>query len=148
MHNNFFFAVLKEWLIYETNLIPKIITDSLLKILKPRKAFYISAFSAKLTFTMDSFVWAISEITPSVIMRSTKYWEPSLTEAAYLRGEERNIMIVKQTFIEEQLTWEWAVFFKFNEGLFQIIVTAGSTVHCNTLAYSRDSSFSLCYTWI
>lgn len=33
---------------------------------------------------MDSLVWAMSEMTPSVMMRSTKYWEPSFTEAAYL----------------------------------------------------------------
>lgn len=37
-----------------------------------------------LTLTMDSLVWAMSEMTPSVMMRSTKYWEPSFTEAAYL----------------------------------------------------------------
>lgn len=37
-----------------------------------------------LTLTIDSFVWAMSEMTPSVMMRSTKYWEPSFTEAAYL----------------------------------------------------------------
>ncbi|TNN55159.1 hypothetical protein EYF80_034604 [Liparis tanakae] len=33
---------------------------------------------------MDSLVWAMSEMTPSVMMRSTKYWEPSFTDAAYL----------------------------------------------------------------
>lgn len=38
-----------------------------------------------LTLTMDSLVWAISEITPSVTIRSTKYWEPSFTEEAYLK---------------------------------------------------------------
>jgi len=40
-----------------------------------------------LTLTMDSLVWAMSEMTPSVMMRSTKYWEPSFTNAAYLRAE-------------------------------------------------------------
>lgn len=33
---------------------------------------------------MASLVWAISDITPSVMMRSTKYCEPSWTAAAYL----------------------------------------------------------------
>lgn len=42
-----------------------------------------------LTLTMDSFVWAISEITPSVTIRSTKYWEPSFTEEAYLKGKKK-----------------------------------------------------------
>ena len=37
-----------------------------------------------LTLTMASLVWAMSEMTPSVMMRSTKYWEPSWTAAAYL----------------------------------------------------------------
>lgn len=42
-----------------------------------------------LTLTMDSLVWAISEITPSVTIRSTKYWEPSFTEEAYLKGNKK-----------------------------------------------------------
>lgn len=49
---------------------------------------YFQHFSVILTLTMDSFVWAISDITPSVTMRRTKYWEPSFTEAAYLREEK------------------------------------------------------------
>lgn len=40
---------------------------------------------AALTLTMASLVCAMSEMTPSVMMRSTKYWEPSGTAAAELR---------------------------------------------------------------
>lgn len=32
----------------------------------------------------------MSEMTPSVMMRSTKYWEPSCTAAAYLQAHNRN----------------------------------------------------------
>lgn len=46
--------------------------------------------SLVLTFTMASLVWAMSEMTPSVMMRSTKYWEPSCTAAAYLQAQNRN----------------------------------------------------------
>lgn len=31
----------------------------------------------------------MSEMTPSVMMRSTKYWEPSCTAAAYLQARNR-----------------------------------------------------------
>lgn len=39
-----------------------------------------------LTLTTASLVWAMSEMTPSVIISSTKYWEPSVTSAAHLRS--------------------------------------------------------------
>lgn len=39
------------------------------------------------TLTMDSFVWAISDITPSVMMSKTKYCDPSFTDAAYLQNK-------------------------------------------------------------
>lgn len=39
-----------------------------------------------LTLTMASLVWAMSEMTPSVMMRRTKYWDPSSTVAAELGG--------------------------------------------------------------
>lgn len=35
-----------------------------------------------LTLTMASLVWAMSDMTPSVMMSRTKYWEPSCTVAA------------------------------------------------------------------
>lgn len=38
-----------------------------------------------LTLTMASLVCAMSEMTPSVMMSSTEYWEPSCTAAAFLR---------------------------------------------------------------
>lgn len=44
--------------------------------------------SLVLTLTMASLVWAMSEMTPSVMMRSTKYWEPSCTAAAYLQAHD------------------------------------------------------------
>lgn len=56
-----------------------------------------------LTLTMDSLVWAISEITPSVTIRSTKYWEPSFTEEAYLKGNEK-VRKVKQFSIRD--SWQ------------------------------------------
>lgn len=31
----------------------------------------------RLTLTIASLVWAMSEMTPSVMMSSTEYWEPS-----------------------------------------------------------------------
>lgn len=37
-----------------------------------------------LTLTMASLVCAMSDMTPSVMMRRIKYWEPSCTAAAYL----------------------------------------------------------------
>lgn len=37
-----------------------------------------------LTLTIASLVCAMSEMTPSVMMRSTEYWEPSCTSAAFL----------------------------------------------------------------
>lgn len=40
----------------------------------------------QLTLTMASLVCAMSEMTPSVMMRSTEYWEPSCTSAAFLVG--------------------------------------------------------------
>lgn len=40
-----------------------------------------------LTLTMASFVWAMSDITPSVMISNTKYWEPSWTAVAYLDRE-------------------------------------------------------------
>lgn len=43
-----------------------------------------------LTFTMASLVWAMSEMTPSVIMSRTKYWEPSSTAAAYLQWRNQS----------------------------------------------------------
>lgn len=43
---------------------------------------------AALTLTMASLVCAMSEMTPSVMMRSTKYWEPSGTAAAELRDSQ------------------------------------------------------------
>lgn len=39
-----------------------------------------------LTLTMASLVCAMSEMTPSVMMSSTEYWEPSCTAAAFLGG--------------------------------------------------------------
>lgn len=36
--------------------------------------------------TIASLVWAMSEMTPSVMMRRTKYWDPSSTVAAELGG--------------------------------------------------------------
>lgn len=69
----------------------------------------MSTLSAELTCTMDSFVWAISEITPSVIMRRTKYWEPSFTEAAYLREEKQHYNSKKPLYAKE-IIWKIAVF--------------------------------------
>lgn len=40
-----------------------------------------------LTLTMASLVCAMSEMTPSVMMSSTEYWEPSCTAAAFLGGQ-------------------------------------------------------------
>lgn len=40
------------------------------------------------TFTMDSLVWAMSEITPSEMMRRMKYSEPSFINDAYLRKRQ------------------------------------------------------------
>lgn len=40
--------------------------------------------SWQLTLTMASLVCAMSEMTPSVMMSSTEYWEPSCTAAAFL----------------------------------------------------------------
>lgn len=37
-----------------------------------------------LTLTIASLVCAMSEMTPSVMMSSTEYWEPSCTAAAFL----------------------------------------------------------------
>lgn len=37
--------------------------------------------------TMASLVCAMSEMTPSVMMSSTKYWEPSSTAAAELGAQ-------------------------------------------------------------
>ena len=42
--------------------------------------------AAGLTLTMASLVCAMSEMTPSVMMSSTKYWDPSSTVAAELGG--------------------------------------------------------------
>lgn len=53
-----------------------------------------------LTLTIDSLVWAMSEMTPSVMMRSTKYWEPSFTEAAYLHTKTPQTILVVRG-----LTW-------------------------------------------
>lgn len=36
------------------------------------------------TLTIASLVCAMSEMTPSVMMSSTEYWEPSCTAAAFL----------------------------------------------------------------
>lgn len=58
-----------------------------------------------LTLTMDSLVWAMSEMTPSVMMRSTKYWDPSFTEAAYLQKENTHIWSRKKVlFLEHRNT--------------------------------------------
>lgn len=38
----------------------------------------------QLTLTIASLVCAMSEMTPSVMMSSTEYWEPSCTSAAFL----------------------------------------------------------------
>lgn len=38
---------------------------------------------------MDSLVWAMSVMTPSEMIRRMKYWEPSLTDCAYLEWGER-----------------------------------------------------------
>jgi len=49
-----------------------------------------------LTFTMASLVCDISDITPSVMMRSTKYCEPSWTAAAYLQRQEKQKQYILQ----------------------------------------------------
>lgn len=62
---------------------------------------------------MDSFVWAISEITPSVIMRRTKYWEPSFTEEAYLKEKKKKVHCdsKRNPFTQKKLIWGKDVFF-------------------------------------
>lgn len=42
-----------------------------------------------LTLTTASLVWTMSEITPSVIINRTKYWEPSVISAAQLGNAHR-----------------------------------------------------------
>lgn len=44
---------------------------------------------------MDSLVWAMSVMTPSEMIRRMKYWEPSLTDCAYLEewGRERERLV-------------------------------------------------------
>lgn len=57
---------------------------------------YCQVFKATvktLTLTIDSLAWAMSEMTPSVMMRSTKYWEPSFTEAAYLQTQTHKTIL-------------------------------------------------------
>lgn len=41
------------------------------------------------TLTMDSFVWAMSVMTPSEMMSRMKYCEPSVTADAYLKIQEK-----------------------------------------------------------
>lgn len=45
----------------------------------------------QLTLTIASLVCAMSEMTPSVMMSSTEYWEPSCTAAAVLGGGGRSL---------------------------------------------------------
>lgn len=54
----------------------------------------LTATVKTLTLTIDSLVWAMSEMTPSVMMRSTKYCEPSFTEAAYLHTKTHKTIFV------------------------------------------------------
>lgn len=61
---------------------------------KPKSSVYLFVLVIRdqednsLTLTIDSLVWAMSEMTPSVMMRRTKYWDPSFTEAAYLHTQK------------------------------------------------------------
>lgn len=57
-----------------------------------------TAAASALTLTMASFVWAMSDMTPSVIMSKTKYWEPSWTAAPYLHKEKRAAILVQVTW--------------------------------------------------
>lgn len=46
---------------------------------------------------MDSLVCAMSVMTPSEIMRRMKYWEPSVTADAYLRGRRLEVKLIEAT---------------------------------------------------
>lgn len=42
---------------------------------------------------MDSLVWAMSEMTPSEMMRRMKYSDPSFTNDAYLHNNQTDILL-------------------------------------------------------
>ena len=64
-----------------------------------------------LTLTTDSLVWAISEITPSVIINNTKYCEPSVTSAAQLNAyTHTRTHTHTQTQVEKESRLHWTFY--------------------------------------